>query len=159
MSGFQEWLKEVGPQLSGGALADGVPPLGPADLDGLRKSLRARMAKNEIYFRIAFALAVLLVLATLISAFLPGVKEAAWVPAAFGISTAGAIALAMNAVREKHSFDMMLELAVGLDDDAVRDVLQVLLKKYAGPGDGHTPGSPLASRRVSRRGELDAPQS
>jgi hypothetical protein len=159
MSGFRKWLNEVGPQLSGRASAGEVPPLGPADLEGLRRSLRARMAKNEIYFRIAFALAVLLALATLIAAFLPGGKGTAWVPAAFGISTAGAIMMAMNAVREKHSFDMMLELAVGLDDDAVREVLQVLLKKYAGPTSRYTPGSPLAPRRASRRGGLDVPQS
>jgi hypothetical protein len=140
MSGFQEWLKEVGPQLSGGASAGEVPALGPADLEGLRKSLRARMAKNEFYFRIAFALAVLLALATLIAAFLPGVKGTAWVPAAFGISTAGAVLMVMKAVREKNLFDMMLELAVGLDDDAVRGVLQVLLKKYAKPGSEYTSG-------------------
>jgi hypothetical protein len=152
MSGFQEWLSEVSPQFSGGTPAGEVPPLGQGDLEGLRKSLRTRMARNEVYFRIAFALAVLLALATLIAAFLPGGKGTAWVPAAFGISTAGAIAMAMNAVREKHSFDMMLELAVGLDDDAVRDVLQVLLKKYAGSGTGRASGSRPTPRRVRQRG-------
>jgi hypothetical protein len=140
MSGLQEWLKEVGPQLMGEASAGKIPSLGPGDLEGLRKSLRARMAKNEIYFRIAFALAVLLALATLIAAFLPGVKGTGWVPAAFGISTAGAVTMTMKAMRDKHSFDIMLELAVGLDDDAVREVLRVLLKKYAKPGSEHTKG-------------------
>jgi hypothetical protein len=134
MSGFQEWLKEVGHQLSEGASPGEVPPLGSGDLESLRQSLRARLAQNENYFRIAFGLAVLLALATLVAAFLPGGEGTGWVPAAFGISTAGAIAMAMNAVREKRSFDLMLELAVGLDDDAVREVLRVLIKKYAGSG-------------------------
>lgn len=63
----------------------------------------------------------------------------------------------MKAACEKHSFDMMLELAVGLDDDAVREVLQVLLKKYAGSESGGTAGSSLAPRGARRK--PDVPKS
>jgi hypothetical protein len=105
------------------------------------------MARNEIYFRISFAVSVLLAMATLVAAFLSRVMGAAWVPAAFGISTAGAVVLTMNAVREKHSFDVMLELATGLDEKAVRQVLQVLLKKYLRPAP-----EPSAVPKVGRRG-------
>ncbi len=131
MSGLQKWLKEIGPQLSGETSAGDVPPLGPGNLDVLRQSLRAQMTKNEMYFRITFVLGVLLGLGTLITSFLPGSKGSAWVPAAFGFSTVGAIVRAMKALGEKHSFDIMVELAVGLNDDEMLKVLKVLLRKYA----------------------------
>ena len=151
MSRFIDWFTEVGPQILAGVADGKVPPLGSKSLEGLRKSLRTRMRKNEIYFRIAFSLTILLAIATLVAAFLPMSKGTAWVPAAFGISTAGAIAMAMNAVRDKQSFDMMLELAVGLDDDAVREVLNVLLKKYAESGSTQRPGRSIPSRRATAK--------
>ena len=126
MSSFTEWLKEVGAPKGG----TGLPPhLGPQDMEMLRKSLRKRMAQNEVYFRIAFGISVLLAITTIGAIIFSPTKG--FVPGAFGISTAAAVAAAMHAVREKHSFDVMLELATGLDEKAVRQVLQVLLAKYA----------------------------
>ena len=42
-----------------------------------------------------------------------------------------AVVFAMNRAREKHNFELMLELALGLDENAMRDLLRVMMKKYA----------------------------
>jgi hypothetical protein len=133
MSRFDAWLSEATGALSGGAPPDGAPALGRGgDLERLRRGLRRRMEKNERYFRIAFGLAVLLAAATVVAPFLPHAGGRAWVSAAFGISSAGAVGFALNAVRDKHAFDIMLELATGLGEDALRDVLGVLARKVEG---------------------------
>ncbi len=133
MSGFRQWLGEVGTYLASSALPGGSPPLGQSDLEYLRRSLRDRMGANERYLRVSFALAALLAIATLVATFWQRATAGTWMPAALGISTAGAVAMTMSAVRDKNMFDVMLELAVGLDDDAVRDVLAVLMKRQGGP--------------------------
>ena len=131
MNNLEKWLNEEAAPLIGAA--KNVPPsLGPINVEGLRESLRSRIAQNESYFRIAFALAALLALATLVAAFLPDTNGNPWVAGAFGISTAGSVAMVMNAVRDKNAFEMMLELALGLDEEAMRDVLRVLIFKYKG---------------------------
>jgi hypothetical protein len=136
MSGFESWLREAGASFVQPAPGVGSPALGRANLDMLRASLRDRMARNELYFRIAFGLSVVLAIATLVAGFWSHGGDTGWVPAVFGVSTAGAVMMTMRAVREKQAFDVMLELATGLDDDAVRQVLRVLVRKYSQSGDG-----------------------
>jgi hypothetical protein len=152
MSAFDEWLKESIDELSGAAPSGRAPDLGSGgELERLRKGLSRRIEKNESYFRIAFALAVLLALATLVAPFLPYGGGRAWVSAAFGISSAGAVAFALNAVREKHAFDVMLELATGLGEEALRDVLGVLARKVA--GDRRAPARGKAPRTPTQRAD------
>lgn len=130
---FESWLRDVaGQHLQQPASA---PPLGAAELARLDKSLRRCMKQNETYFRIAFGLAVILALCAVVLAFVGrGKSETSWMQAGLGVSAFGAVTFAMARVREKQSFDLMIELAVGLDDKAVREVLQVLMKKYIGTG-------------------------
>jgi hypothetical protein len=129
MNGFHRWLVDIAnPQLSGTA-PEGAAPLGRRNLEPLRQSLRYRLAANERYFQAAFVLAAILALATLGAAFWERATAGTWTPAALGLSTAGAVGLTMRYAREKALFEVMLELATGLDEAAVRNVLEVMLKR------------------------------
>ncbi len=146
---FEQWVREAAHQ-GESARPTGAPPLGPVS-PGVRVGLRLRMKENERYFRITLGLAVVLAVSTIVAAVVERPGAGGWVPAAFGVTTFGAVAFAMQSVRDKLAFEVMLELATGLDEDAMRDVLRVLLKRYGGAVSPAAPG-PGRRKSTSRAG-------
>lgn len=121
-------LREVG----AGAINTVNPPGGlrmGADMNKLRASLRRCLDRNELYFRFAFGLSALLSLATIFAPFLPMVHDKTMVTALFGLTTSASVAGTVSLYKEKNSFDIMLELAVGLGEDEMRKVLDVLIRR------------------------------
>jgi hypothetical protein len=125
MSSFSQWL--VGLSETADTHGKGLGLLGP-DFDALRDSIKQRRDKNEIYFRIAFGLSALLAIATVSAALWKG---EGYVSAVFGLTTAVAVGKTMDSWREKQRFDDMLDIALVLDESALRTVLEILIKKYA----------------------------
>jgi hypothetical protein len=128
---FKKWVQ----QMSRASIepAAGAPPLGRANRSRLQHDLRQSSRRNEFYFRLSIGLAVLLALATVAMALANACRaHGALAPTALGISAAGAVCLVIRFVQEKHLFDTMLELATGLDERAMTEVLAVLMKKYSG---------------------------
>lgn len=143
MIGFGSWLETEAASLLTGRLGDftGQRSAGQtdavkglrmgADLGEIKASLRRRVDRNELYFRIAFALSVALAATSLIAPFLPIFHGKPSVSTLFGITATAAIAGTVALYKEKNTFDIMIELAVGLGEDEMRKVLEVLIRRQA----------------------------
>jgi|SRR5882724_1588572 len=124
---FEQWLADESERS-----ATLKPALGSGNKAELRRRVNAVLRRNEWYFRLALLLAVLLAICTAVTAFLAHTASVSpWRPAMFGVSTFGAVVFVARTVREKFAFEIMVELAAGLDEAGIRDVVKVLSRKFA----------------------------
>lgn len=159
---FVRWLRDVTLELERESLElpqrpVGAPPLGSRSLAQLDRGLRRCLRENDRYFRLGFGLAIAFSLGSIgVLIGMPGSGSRPGWAMGLALSALAALVFAMQKATEKRNFEIMLELAVGLDEAALRQVLRVLMKKYA-PRDSGTPAFslPLAPP-TGRRPALDA---
>ena len=126
---FRGWLYTQRASL---AEPTGAPPLGPEEQLQLRQELRSCLRLNRLYIKVAYALAVFLALLTagvifFGSSHVPG----PWLPATLLFSSIGLVAYGTYLARENLAFQLMAELATGLDETATREVLKVLMARWS----------------------------
>lgn|ERR1700754_1638757 len=101
------------------------------DRAGLERSLKSLSKRNEKYFVVGIAMAVVLFLSLIVVAFLQlnqsDVSKA--VPPIFGSSAALVVWRTLKTWREKNYTDCVLALVPNVDDDTLRSIVAVLLQK------------------------------
>jgi hypothetical protein len=99
--------------------------------DGLQQELRNLSRKNERYFVIGVAMVIVLFIAMLVVAFFqlrnPTLSQAA--PPIFGGTAIGVVFGLFKARREKNYTDCILALVPNVDDETLKTIIAVLVKK------------------------------
>ena len=135
MSTLAGWLTDEAASLIKENTSRAVPneglAMGEPIHERVQRSIERRLNRNEFYFRVVFVMSAALAVLTIAAPFIPVLAKTG-VVAAFGVTTAAAIAATVALYKEKNAFDMMLVVAMGLGEDDLRNVLDVLIKKHGG---------------------------
>ena len=99
--------------------------------EGLQRELRDLSLKNEKYFKVGVAMVVVLFIAMLVVTFIqlrnPTLSQAA--PPIFGGTAIGVVFGLFKARREKNYTDCILALVPNVDDETLKTIIAVLVKK------------------------------
>jgi hypothetical protein len=131
MDALREVLQEYSkPVVLGGAKV-GKAKTGEIDKEALQKALMRLSQKNEKYFIIGMIMAVVLFVALIVVAFIqlgqPNSIKA--VPPIFGSSAALVVWRMFRTWREKNYTDCILALVPNVDDETLKTIVGVLVKK------------------------------